>query len=285
MEDIAVWNLCVRACLFRRMHTYIHYIHTYTHAYIHTCIHTYIHTCIHTYIHTYMHACIHTYMLLLRVGIHIQYHIIIHTVSHHHTYSVTSYMLLLRVGIHIRTDTRTHAHIHKGDQLARSLECICPHIVAHISFWLDGTKCPPAPASKENVINIPDSEPPLSAPLTAVRDEREREIYDDEDWCARSGNLDCQASLSRSTTSPHPHRKARVRHQPTAASPPTASIPPAAAPGEEIRKNAGRALWRRAPLLGRGYIGVGDLLLLLLVSGRRTTSSNGGVGCGARRTC
>ena len=71
-------------------HTYIHYIHTYTHGHtythrhthtqtythrhtyihtlihyihtLHTYIHTDIHTCMHTYIHTYMHAYIHTYI-------------------------------------------------------------------------------------------------------------------------------------------------------------------------------------------------------------------------------
>ena len=110
----------IHICIYIR--TYIHiciYIHTYIHAcihtYIHTCIHTYIHTCIHTYIHTYIHAYIHTYTHtyswrvwsvsrgLKVTSLYILCHIIINTMSHHHTYYVTSSsgVMLGRVALYI----------------------------------------------------------------------------------------------------------------------------------------------------------------------------------------
>jgi hypothetical protein len=107
-------------------HTYIHtylytHIPTYTHTYIHTYLYTHIPTYTHTYIHTYLYTHIPTYTHTLpgaktkrqRSGPHGSLarlcHIIIHTVSHHPTYCVTSSYILCHIIIGSLARLRTRS--------------------------------------------------------------------------------------------------------------------------------------------------------------------------------
>ena len=128
------------------MHTYIHYIHTYTtlhhitshhitshhitshhitpHHITSHYIHTHIHTCttyINTYIHTYIHACNTTYITPTHITLH---HVVIHHLTSHYTTSRCTTLHCMHTHIHpLRTYMHMHAYMHTFHRYLHAYTC------------------------------------------------------------------------------------------------------------------------------------------------------------------
>ena len=105
MYVCACMHACMHVCMFACM-----YVCTYVCTYV--CMHAYMYVCIHVYVHTtkYEYAPHNMGNNLPPQHIISLCHIIIHTMSHHHTYYVTSSYILCHIIIPVaRGNTSYHA--------------------------------------------------------------------------------------------------------------------------------------------------------------------------------